>query len=148
MNGNKKIWLFSLLLLVAVFITLSACKGSQSGEGETVVVTDENGVPVTDENGEAMTVVLQTEIVEVTNANGEKVYDENGNVKTSVIYIPQEVGVPVTDEDGNPVRDENGEILTTMITVPPTTGGPVVTAFPMTDGNGNYVTKPGGETGS
>lgn len=146
MNGNKKIWLFSLLLLVAVFITLSACKGSQSGEGETVVVTDENGVPVTDENGEAMTVVLQTEIVEVTNANGEKVYDENGNVKTSVIYIPQEVGVPVTDENGNPVRDENGEILTTMITVPPTTGGAVVTEFPMTDGNGNYVTKPGGET--
>ena len=60
-------------------------------------MTDENGVPVTDENGEAMTVVLQTEIVEVTNANGEKVYDENGNVKTSVVYIAQEVGVAVAD---------------------------------------------------
>ena len=81
-NGNKKIIILSLVLLVAVFVGLSACKGDKSDGGETVVVTDENGVPVTDENGEAMTVVLETTIVEVTNANGEKVYDENGNVKT------------------------------------------------------------------
>lgn len=145
-NGNKKIIILSLVLLVAVFVGLSACKGDKSDGGETVVVTDENGVPVTDENGEAMTVVLETTIVEVTNANGEKVYDENGNVKTSVVYIPQEVGVPVTDENGVPVTDENGEVLTTMIVVPPTTSGPAVTEIPVTDQNGNAVTDQNGET--
>lgn len=140
MNGNKKIIILSLVLLLAVFAALSACKGKKTeGGGETVVVTDENGVPVTDENGEAMTVVLETTLVEVTNANGEKVYDENGNVKTSVIYIPQEVGVPVTDENGVPVTGENGEVLTTMIIVPPTTGGPAVTSWEVTDANGNPV---------
>ncbi|MGN0519774.1 MAG: SBBP repeat-containing protein [Candidatus Fimenecus sp.] len=146
MNGNKKIILLSLLLLVAVFAALSACKGDKSGGGETVVVTDENGVPITDENGEAMTVILETTVVEVTNANGEKVYDENGNVKTSVVYIPQEVGVPVTDENGVPVTDKNGEVLTTMIVVPPTTGGPAVTEIPVTDQNGNPITDENGET--
>lgn len=146
MNGNKKIIILSLVLLVAVFAVLSACKGDKTDGGETVVVTDENGVPVTDENGEAMTVVLETTIVEVTNANGEKVYDENGNVKTSVVYIPQEIGVPVTDENGVPVTDENGEVLTTMIIVPPTTGGPAVTEIPITDPNGNPVTDENGET--
>lgn len=141
MNRNKKLIVLSLVLLVAVFAALSACKGDKTTDGgETVVVTDENGVPVTDENGEAMTVVLETTIVEVTNANGEKVYDENGNVKTSVIYIPQEVGVPVTDENGVPVTDKNGEVLTTMIVVPPTTGGPAVTQIPVTDpNNGNTI---------
>lgn len=138
-NGNKKIIILALVLLVAVFAALSACKGDKTDGGETVVVTDENGVPVTDENGEAMTVVLETTIVEVTNANGEKVYDENGNVKTSVVYIPQEVGVPVTDENGVPVTDANGEVLTTMIIVPPTTGGPAVTEIPVTDQNGNPI---------
>ncbi|MGN0571382.1 MAG: hypothetical protein ACI4K9_04300 [Candidatus Fimenecus sp.] len=146
MNGNKKIILLSLLLLVAVFAALSACKGDKTDGGETVVVTDENGVPITNENGEAMTVVLETTLVEVTNANGEKVYDENGNVKTSVVYISQEVGVPVTDENGVPVTGENGEVLTTMIIVPPTTGGPAVTEVPITDQNGNPVTDANGET--
>ena len=34
---------------------MSACKKNiaNSGDGEVVVVTDENGVPITDENGEA-----------------------------------------------------------------------------------------------
>lgn len=145
-NGNKKIIILALVLLVAVFAALSACKGDKTDGGETVVVTDENGVPVTDENGEAMTVVLETTIVEVTNANGEKVYDENGNVKTSVVYIPQEVGVPVTDENGVPVTDANGEVLTTMIIVPPTTGGPAVTEIPVTDQNGNPIVDENGNT--
>ena len=47
-NENKKIIILSLVLLVAVFVGLSACKGDKSDGGETVVVTDENGVPVTD----------------------------------------------------------------------------------------------------
>lgn len=145
MKQDKKLLIISLVILVAVFAVLSACKGTQDG-GETVVVTDEHGVPVTNENGEAITVVLETTLVDVTNANGEKVYDENGDVKTSVVYISQEVGVPVTDKDGNPVRDENGEILTTMIVVPPTTGGPIVTGIPQTDANGEVVTDENGET--
>ncbi len=124
MNGNKKLIILSLVLLTAVFAVLSACKGTADGGGETVVVTDENGVPVTDENGETVTVVLQTESVEVTNENGEKVYDENGKVKTSVVYIPQEVGIPVTDGNGQAVTDENGVPLTTMITVSRPTGAP------------------------
>ena len=41
-NGNKKIIILSLVLLVAVFAALSACKGDKSDGGETVVVTDEN----------------------------------------------------------------------------------------------------------
>lgn len=148
MNGNKKIILLSFVLLAAIFLTLSACKknDNKAGGGETVVVTDQNGVPVTDENGEAITVVLETEIVEVTNANGDKVYDENGEVKTSVVYLPQNVGVPVTDENGVPVTDKNGHVVTTMITVPPSTGGPSVTAIPITDANGNPVIGPNGET--
>ena len=62
MNGNKKLIILALVLLVTVFGVLTACKGSKAGDGETVVVTDENGVPITDENGEAITVVLQTKI--------------------------------------------------------------------------------------
>ena len=146
MNGNKKLIILALVLLVAVFGVLTACKGSKSGDGETVVVTDENGVPITDENGEAITVVLQTKIVDVTNENGEKVYDENGKVKTSVVYIAQEVGIPVTDENGKAVTDANGDVLTTMITVPPTTGGPTTSIVPVTDDNGEYVTDENGET--
>lgn len=146
MNGNKKIIILSLVLLVAVFAVLSACKGEVNGE-ETVVVTDENGVPVTDANGEQVTAVLDTVIVEVTNINGEKVYDENGNVKTSVVYTPREIGVPVTDENGNPVTNANGEILTTMISYPaPTTSGPDMTAIPMTDANGKTVTDANGNS--
>ena len=146
MNGNKKLIILALVLLVAVFGVLTACKGLKDGDGETVVVTDENGVPITDENGEAMTVVLQTQIVEVTNENGEKVYDENGKVKTSVVYIPQEVGIPVTDENGQPVTDADGNRVTTMITVPPTTDGPTTSIVPVTDENGEYVTDENGET--
>lgn len=144
MNSNKKIMISAIVLLLAVFCVLSACK--KNSGGEVVVVTDANGVPITNENGEAMTVVLETTIVEVTNANGEKVYDEDGNVKTSVIYFPQEVGVPVTDENGVPVTNADGEVQTTMIVVPPTTGGPVISEFPLTDGSGNPVTKEDGET--
>ncbi len=144
MNGNKKIIILSLVLLVAVFAVLSACKGETKGE-ETVVVTDENGVPVTDVNGEPVTAVLDTVIVEVTNINGEKVYDENGNVKTSVIYTPREIGVPVTDENGVPVTDANGEVITTMISVPaPSTSGSDMTAIPMTDARGQTVTDANG----
>ncbi len=146
MNGNKKLIILALVLLVAVFGVLTACKGLKDGDGETVVVTDENGVPITDENGEAMTVVLQTQIVEVTNENGEKVYDENGKVKTSVVYIPQEVGIPVTDENGQPVTDADGNRVTTMITVPPTTDGPTTSIVPVTDEKGEYVTDENGET--
>ncbi len=146
MNGNKKLIILALVLVVAVFGVLTACKGSKEGDGETVVVTDENGVPITDENGEAMTVVLQTEIVEVTNENGEKVYDENGKVKTSVVYIPQDVGIPVTDENGQPVTDADGNRVTTMITVPPVTNGPTTSIVPVTDENGEYVTDENGET--
>lgn len=136
MNKNKKLVIIALVLLVGVFITLSACK-NLGGKGEVVVVTDANGVPVTDENGEAITVVLETEVVEVTNANGEKVYDENGEVKTSIIYHSQEVDIPVTDDDGKAVTDKNGNVVTTRITVPPATGGPVVSNVPMTDAQGN-----------
>lgn len=146
MKENKKLIILALVLLVAVFGVLTACKGLKEGDGETVVVTDENGVPITDENGEAMTVVLQTKVVEVTNENGEKVYDENGKVKTSVVYIPQEVGIPVTDENGQPVTDTDGNRITTMITVPPSTNGPATGFAPVTDGNGEYVTDENGET--
>lgn len=148
MNSNKKIVIAAIVMLLAVFCVMSACKKNiaNSGNGEVVVVTDENGVPITDENGEAVTVVLDTTIVDVTNENGELVYDEDGNVKTSVVYISKEVGIPVTDENGKAVTNARGEVLTTMIIVPPTTGGPVVTELPVTDGNGNIVTKPGGET--
>lgn len=146
MNGNKKLIILAMILLIAVFGVLTACKGSKAGDGETVVVTDENGVPITDENGEAITVVLQTEIVEVTNENGEKVYDENGKVKTSVVYITQEVGIPVTDSDGKAVTDADGKVVTTMITVPPTTNGPTTSRVPVTDENGEYVTDENGET--
>ena len=148
MNSNKKIVIAAIVMLLAVFCVMSACKKNiaNSGDGEVVVVTDENGVPITDENGEAVTVVLDTTIVDVTNENGELVYDEDGNVKTSVVYISKEVGIPVTDENGKAVTNARGEVLTTMIIVPPTTGGPVVTELPVTDGNGNIVTKPGGET--
>ena len=148
MNSNKKIVIAAIVMLLAVFCVMSACKKNiaNSGDGEVVVVTDENGVPITDENGEAVTVVLDTTIVDVTNENGELVYDEDGNVKTSVVYISKEVGIPVTDENGKAVTNARGEVLTTMIIVPPTTGGPVVTELPVTDGNGNVVTKPGGET--
>ena len=145
MNSNKKIVIAAIVMLLAVFCVMSACKKNiaNSGDGEVVVVTDENGVPITDE---AVTVVLDTTIVDVTNENGELVYDEDGNVKTSVVYISKEVGIPVTDENGKAVTNARGEVLTTMIIVPPTTGGPVVTELPVTDGNGNVVTKPGGET--
>ena len=112
-NGNKKIILLSLVLLAAVFVGLSACKGDKSGGGETVVVTDENGVPVTDENGEAMT-------------------DKNGEVLTTMIIVPPTTGgpavteIPVTDQNGNAVTDQNGETLTHTIvytTNPATPGG-------------------------
>lgn len=145
MKSSKKFIITGIVLLISVLCILSACKKNANG-GEVVVVTDQNGVPVTDENGEAMTVVLETEIVELTNANGEKIYDEDGNVKTSIKYIPQNVGVPVTDENGVPVTDKNGEVLTTMITVPATTGGPIVTELPLTNPDGSPVTKPDGET--
>lgn len=121
MNANKKLIILALVLTVAVFGVLTACKGLKTDEGETVVVTDENGVPITDANGEALTVVLQTEIVEVTNENGEKVYDENGKVKTSVVYISKDVAIPVTDENGQAVTDADGNPATTLITVPPPT---------------------------
>ena len=93
MNSNKKIVIAAIVMLLAVFCVMSACKKNiaNSGDGEVVVVTDENGVPITDENGEAVTVVLDTTIVDVTNENGELVYDEDGNVKTSVVYISNEV---------------------------------------------------------
>lgn len=148
MNGNKKIIVLSFVLLAVIFLTLSACKKNEnkSGGGETVVVTDQNGVPVTDENGEAITVVLETNIVEITNANGDKVYDENGEVKTSIQYLPQDVGIPVTDKNGVPVTDKNGNVVTTMITVPPSSSGANVTAYPVTDGNGKPVVGPDGET--
>ena len=135
MNSNKKIVIAAIVMLLAVFCVMSACKKNiaNSGDGEVVVVTDENGVPITDENGEAVTVVLDTTIVDVTNENGELVYDEDGNVKTSVVYISKEVGIPVTDENGKAVTNARGEVLTTMIIVPPTTGGPVVTELPVTD---------------
>ena len=96
MNSNKKIVIAAIVMLLAVFCVMSACKKNiaNSGNGEVVVVTDENGVPITDENGEAVTVVLDTTIVNVTNENGELVYDEDGNVKTSVVYISKEVGIP------------------------------------------------------
>lgn len=139
MNKNKKIIVVALILLCIVFFAMSACKKNADGKGETVVVTDANGVPITDENGEAITVVLETEIVEVTNANGEKVYDENGDVKTSVIYHSKDVAIPVTDKDGKVIG-------TTMITVPPATGGPIVTQVVLTDAAGNVITKENGET--
>lgn len=83
MNSNKKIVIAAIVMLLAVFCVMSACKKNiaNSGDGEVVVVTDENGVPITDENGEAVTVVLDTTIVDVTNENGELVYDEDGNVR-------------------------------------------------------------------
>ena len=117
MNSNKKIVIAAIVMLLAVFCVMSACKKNiaNSGDGEVVVVTDENGVPITDENGEAVTVVLDTTIVDVTNENGELVYDEDGNVKTSVVYISKEVGIPVTDENGKAVTNARGEVLTTMI---------------------------------
>lgn len=147
MNSNKKIVVAALIMLLAVFCIMSACKKSVSdSSGEVVVVTDENGVPITNQNGEAVTVMLDTTIVNVTNENGELVYDEDGNVKTSVVYISKEVGIPVTDENGVAVTNAKGEVQTTMILVPPTTGGPVVTELPVTDGNGSVITKPGGET--
>ena len=145
MNSSKKLIITAIVLLVSVLCVLSACKKNK-GSGEVVVVTDQNGVPVTDENGEAITVELETQIVEVTNANGEKVYDEDGKVKTSIIYIPKDVGIPVTDENGNRVTDKDGNLLTTMITVPATSGGPVVTEYPLTNPDGTPVTTPDGET--
>ena len=62
MNSNKKIVIAAIVMLLAVFCVMSACKKNiaNSGDGEVVVVTDENGVPITDENGEAVTVVLDT----------------------------------------------------------------------------------------
>lgn len=144
MKSSKKFILTGIVLLISVICILSACK--KDGGGETVVVTDVNGVPITDANGEALTVVLETEIVEVTNANGEKVYDEDGNVKTSIKYIPQDVGIPVTDENGVAVTGNNGEVLTTMITVPATNEGAIVTELPLTNPDGSIVTRPGGET--
>ena len=55
MNANKKIVIAAIVMLLAVFCVMSACKKNiaNSGNGEVVVVTDENGVPITDENGEA-----------------------------------------------------------------------------------------------
>ena len=55
MNSNKKIVIAAIVMLLAVFCVMSACKKNiaNSGDGEVVVVTDENGVPITDENGEA-----------------------------------------------------------------------------------------------
>lgn len=144
MKSSKKFIIAGIVLLISVLCILSACK--KNSGGETVVVTDRNGVPITDKNGEAVTVVLETEIVEVTNANGEKVYDEDGNVKTSIKYIPQDVGIPVTDENGVPVTDKNGVVQTTMITVPATNDGAVITELPLTNPDGSPVTKPGGET--
>lgn len=146
MNGNKKVLALAFLLLFAVLIGLSACKSNSPADGETVVVTDENGVPVTDENGENVTVVLATTVVEVTNANGEKVYDENGEVKTSVQYIPQDVGVPVTDENGEFVTDENGKVVTTMVTYPPTTNNTASTGVPVTNPDGTPQLDENGET--
>lgn len=53
MNSNKKIVIAAIVMLLAVFCVMSACKKNiaNSGDGEVVVVTDENGVPITDENG-------------------------------------------------------------------------------------------------
>ena len=51
MNSNKKIVIAAIVMLLAVFCVMSACKKNiaNSGDGEVVVVTDENGVPITDE---------------------------------------------------------------------------------------------------
>ncbi|MEG2395867.1 MAG: hypothetical protein RSB11_02410 [Oscillospiraceae bacterium] len=140
MSNNKKIIVTALILCLAVIATLSACKGKMAGGTESVVVTDANGVPITDKNGEAMTVMLQTTIVEITNINGEKVYDEDGKVKTSIKYLPQDVGVPVTNENGEFVTNSKGDIETTMITIPPTAGSPVTSNVPLTDSNGEVIT--------
>ena len=55
MNSNKKIVIAAIVMLLAVCGVMSACKKNiaNSGVGEGVLVTDENGLPITDENGEA-----------------------------------------------------------------------------------------------
>lgn len=117
MKQNKKIIIAAVALILTVIVVLASCK--RPGDGEVVVVTDKNGVPITDESGEAITVVIETEIVEITNENGDKVYDENGEVKTSIVYHEQQVNIPVTDKNGNFVTNKDGKIESRLVTVPP-----------------------------
>ena len=138
---NKKAIIAIVALFLVICVAFAACK---KGKTEPIIVTDVHGNPVTDENGEQITVIPETRIETVTDEKGEAVTDKDGKEATTVIYIPQDVGIPVTNVKGEAVTDEGGKVVTTMVVVPSETTTGLVVTVPVTDDKGETVTDESG----
>ena len=131
------------LVLIAIIVAVVLVSGDK--KPESIIVTDNNGVPLTDVNGEPITVIPEeTEVVVVTDANGNALKDSDGNDMTTVVYKDVVVQVPVTDMNGAAVTDASGNVVTENINVNPNVNNSTTnnnnlgtSSVFVTDGKGN-----------
>lgn len=139
----------TVFVIVAIFIMITVIFAScKNNDGETVYVTDANGVQVTDSNGEPVTIIVEKKkkkgkdddrVAYVTDESGSQLTDANGE---PITVMPETSVITITDGNGNVVTDENGEPETSIYYKPQQVVVPVtnINHEPVTGENGEVLT--------